>query len=72
MSRIVSHQREVVDDVGDWIDQYTIADLIYDGIKEEFGILPTVAQCQEVWYRCLDRLGELVRSSVRSLDIDFD
>ncbi len=62
----------VIDDVGDWIDPYNLAELVYRAIKQEFGIRPTVEQCQQVWLRVLDCLGDNVRDSVRALHVDFD
>lgn len=63
---------QIVEDVGDWVDQYNIAWLVYDAIKEEFGIEPTLAQCQDVWYRTLDQLGELIAKCACHLDVDYD
>lgn len=72
MAHTPTAQDRTVDDVGDWIDQYTLASLVYDTIKEEFGINPTLGQCQDVWYRVLDQLGDLVEECARCLTVDFD
>ena len=62
----------IIEDVADWIDQYNIASLVYDAIKEEFGIEPTGEQCQDVWYRVLDQLAHLIESCARCLPVDYD
>ena len=63
---------QVVEDVGDWIDQYTIARLVADTIRDEFSIDPTVEQCQAVWYRVLEQLHDLIDSCAAHLYVDYD
>jgi len=55
----------VLDEVGDWVDTRCIAELIFDSIRDEYGILPSVLQCREVWLRILDQLGNDISSCVR-------
>ncbi len=71
MTNPTATQQSIIEDVGDWIDQYNIADLIYDAVKEQCGVDPTVGQCQDVWYRVLDQLGDLVNACARHLPVDY-
>jgi len=34
----ISVEDQLVDDVGDWIDQYNLASMIIDAIHEEYGM----------------------------------
>ena len=62
----------VVEEVGDWVDTTCIAELIFQTIREQYGILPTVQQCREVWLRVLDHLGNDVGSVVRWMRDELD
>ena len=67
-----SKATRLVEDVGDWIDQYNIAHLILEAIHDELDIKPTVDQCQQVWYRVLYELPDLISQCARHLDVDYD
>ena len=43
-------RNKVIDDVGDMMDGYSIASMIYDEIVEQFGFEPTVEQCLGIWH----------------------
>jgi hypothetical protein len=48
-----SAQDQLIQDVGDWIDPYTIAGMVIDAIREEYGSA-TYEQAQDFWYRALE------------------
>jgi len=62
----VSIEDRLVDDLGDWIDQYNIARLIVESIKDEWGTV-TYGMCQDLWYRALDQLPSLILDVARWL-----
>jgi len=74
MAQVIDEKsrRQVIDNIGDRIDQYEIAELIYEAIKDQFGIQPTEQHCWDVWYRVLDELGDLIATRVKWLEPDFD
>ena len=58
---------QLVDDVGDWIDQYNLASMIIGAITEEYGSA-TLEQARDFWYRALEyHLPELFEHIARSL-----
>jgi len=67
-----AYRQAVVDDVGDWIDQYVIAETIYDAIYDQFGVLPTAEHCRDAWLRTLSILTQEIRTSAKAIDIDPD
>ena len=57
----------LLEDLGDWIDQYNLAGMIIDAIEEEYGSA-TLEQAQDFWYRALEyHLPELFQHVARSL-----
>ena len=48
----LAEQNKLTEDVGDWIDQYNIAQLIVEAVEEEWGIV-TEDMCHELWLRYL-------------------
>jgi hypothetical protein len=63
----VSVEDQLVDDVGDWIDQYNLASMIIDAIEEEYGSA-TLEQAQDFWYRALEyHLPEIFEHIARTL-----
>ena len=63
----LSIEDQLVEDVGDWIDQYTLARMITDAIREEYGTV-TYEQAQDFWYRALEyHLSDLFEHIARSL-----
>ena len=58
---------KLIDDVGDWIDQYNLASMIVGAINEEYGIV-TLEMAQDLWYRALEyHLPELFDAIARRL-----
>ena len=49
----VSAEDRLIDELGDWIDPYTIASMIVGAIEEEWGSV-TLDQCKDFWYRALE------------------
>lgn len=70
MVPVETYRDMVVDDVGDWLDQYLIAGQIYDEIVEEWGIEPCAEHVKEAWLRVCDQLADIVRGAVRALPLD--
>jgi len=63
----VSIEDQLVEDVGDWIDQYNLASMIIDSIHEQYG-MATLEMAQDFWYRALEyHLPELFEHIARSL-----
>ena len=63
----VSVEDQLVEDVGDWIDQYNLASMIIDAIEEEYGSA-TLEQAQDFWYRALEYyLPDIFERIARSL-----
>ena len=62
----------LVDDLGDWIDQYVIARTIVEAIEEECGVEATMQPCRDVWLRVLDTLGPDLHSIARNLSASID
>ncbi len=62
-----SVQDKLVEDVGDWIDQYNLASMVIGAIKEEYGTV-TLEMAKDFWYRALEYyLPELFDSIARRL-----
>jgi hypothetical protein len=62
----------LLEDLGDWIDQYNLAGMIIDAIEEEYGSA-TLEQAQDFWYRALEyHLPELFQHVARSLPDQAD
>ena len=58
---------QLVEDVGDWIDEYNLAHMITDAIREEYGTV-TLEMARDFWYRALEYyLPELFQSIARKL-----
>jgi len=62
----VSVRDQLVDDVGDWIDQYNLAAMIVGAIEEEYGVV-TLEMAKDLWYRALeyhlpDLFGHIART----------
>jgi hypothetical protein len=58
---------KLVEDVGDWIDEYNLAHMITDAIREEYGTV-TLEMAQDFWYRALEyHLPELFEHIARTL-----
>ena len=67
----VSTQDQLVEDIGDWIDQYNLASVIIDAIREQYGSA-TLEQAKDFWYRALEfHLPEIFEHIARTLP-DFD
>jgi len=63
----VSIEDQLVDDVGDWIDQYNLASMIIDAIHEEYG-MATLEMAKDFWYRALEyHLPEIFEHIARTL-----
>ena len=63
---------QLLEDLGDWIDQYNLAGMIIDAIEEEYGSA-TLEQAQDFWYRALEyHLPELFQHVARSLPDQAD
>jgi hypothetical protein len=63
----VSVRDQIVEDVGDWIDQYNLAAMIIGAIEEEYEVV-TLEMAQDFWYRALEyHLPELFEHIARSL-----
>ena len=63
----VSVEDDIVDELGAWIDQYTIASMIVGAIEEEWGTV-RLENCKDFWYRALEyHLPELFQSIARRL-----
>ena len=69
----LSIQDQLVEDVGDWIDQYNLASMIIDAIHEEYGSA-TLEQGKDFWYRALEfHLPEIFEHIARTLpDLDYE
>ena len=62
----------LLEDLGDWIDQYNLAGMIIDAIEGEYGSA-TLEQAQDFWYRALEyHLPELFQHIARSLPDQAD
>ena len=62
-----SVEDQLVDDVGDWIDQYNVARMVIDAIREEYGVV-TLDMAKDFWYRALEyHLPELFEHIARLL-----
>lgn len=58
---------KLVEDVGDWIDQYNLASMIIAAIREEYG-MATLEMARDFWYRALEyHLPELFEHIARTL-----
>ena len=63
----VSIHDQLIEDVGDWIDQYNLASMIIDAIQEEYGTA-TYGMAKDFWYRALEfHLPELFEHIARTL-----
>ena len=60
---------KLVEEVGDWIDSYVIANSIVQAFVNNFGFPPTVEQCREVWLRTLDVLGDQIEKSASAVQV---
>lgn len=62
-----SVEDQLVDDVGDWIDQYNVARMVIDAIREEYGMV-TLEMAKDFWYRALEyHLTDLFQHIARTL-----
>ena len=58
---------QLVEDLGDWIDQYNLASMIIEAITEAYGSA-TLEQGQDFWYRALEfHLPEIFEHIARTL-----
>ena len=58
---------KLVEDLGDWIDQYNLAAMIIDAIQEEYATA-TLEMAKDFWYRALEyHLPELFEHIARTL-----
>jgi hypothetical protein len=58
---------QLVEDLGDWIDEYNLATMITDAIREECGTV-TLQMAKDFWYRALEYyLPELFQHIARTL-----
>ena len=62
---------KIVDDLGDWIDQYNIASCVVDALCEQWGSA-TYERGKDLWYRFLERLPGLLEETARWLDDPAD
>ena len=63
----ISKHDQLVEDVGDWIDQYNLASMVVDAIEEEYG-KATYEMARDFWYRALEfHLSHLFEQVARSL-----
>ena len=63
----VSVEDDIVDELGAWIDEYTIASMIVGAIADEYGAV-TLAQAKDFWYRALEyQLPEVFQHIARRL-----
>ena len=63
----ISVEDQLVDDVGDWIDQYNLASMIIDAIHEEYGVA-TLEMAKDFWYHALEyHLPEIFEHIARTL-----
>ena len=67
----ISKHDQLVDDLGDWIDQYNIAGLIVEALSEEWGSA-TYERGKDLWYRFLERFPRLLSQTSRWLDDPSD
>jgi hypothetical protein len=44
---------QLVEDLGDWIDQYNLATMITDAIRQQYGTV-TLQMAKDLWYRALE------------------
>jgi hypothetical protein len=62
-----SVQDQLLDDLGDWIDQYNVAGMIVDAIREEWGTA-TLEMAKDLWYDALEyHLADVFKSIARRL-----
>jgi len=63
----VSIEDDIVETLGAWIDQYTIASMIVGAIEEEWSTV-TLENCKDFWYRALEyHLPEVFQQVARRL-----
>ena len=63
----VSVRDQLVDDIGDWLDQYNLAAMIIDAIEEEYGTV-TYEMAKDLWYQALEyHLPDLFEHIARTL-----
>ena len=63
----VSIEDDVIEELGAWIDQYTLASMIVGAIEEEWGTV-RFEDCKDFWYRALEyHLPELFQQIARRL-----
>jgi len=63
----VSQRDAIVDDLGDWIDQYSIASLVVEAIGEEWSGVVTLERAKELWYLACDGLAKFLEERARWL-----
>lgn len=67
-----SKEDQLVEDVGDWIDQYNLARMITDAIRDQRGEA-TLEMAKDFWYRALEyHLPELFDHIARTLPDEAD
>lgn len=63
----VCAEDQLVEDLGDWIDQYNLASMIIDAIYDEYG-MATLEMAKDFWYRALEfHLSEIFEHIARTL-----
>ncbi|MGA8849383.1 MAG: hypothetical protein WB564_06135 [Dehalococcoidia bacterium] len=63
----VSERDAIVEDLGDWIDQYNIANLVVDALEEEWNCPPTLERAKDLWYRACEALSDFLEQISRRL-----
>jgi len=65
---------ELIDTLGDWIDQAMLAEAVIDAIEEECGVPATMDLCRDTWLRLCEgigrHLGEIANWLASSIDYD--
>ena len=62
---------QIVDDLGDWINQDNIAACVVEALSEQWGSA-TYERGKDLWYRFLERLPGLLEETARWLDDPAD
>ena len=63
----ISVEDQLVEDIGDWIDQYNLASMFIDAIHVEYG-MATLEMAKDFWYRALEyHLPEIFEHIARTL-----
>jgi hypothetical protein len=63
----VSERDAIVEDLGDWIDQYNIASLVVDALEEEWNCPVTLERAKDLWYRACEGLSDFLEERARWL-----